>query len=110
MISDEEGRKLNFRTEINHQNGVTVHGMICNKNYLPYGVQLMSYPDGTKSEFLTDPKDANQVIFKIRVDKAGVDAMYEEKARKQINRAAMYSRMFLTFYSACVRALMKSES
>jgi hypothetical protein len=38
LISDEEGRKLNFRAEINHENGMTVHGMISNENFTPWGV------------------------------------------------------------------------
>ena len=38
----EDGRKLNFRTEINHVSGETVHGMICKENeeLKPWGVQL----------------------------------------------------------------------
>jgi hypothetical protein len=62
LISDEEGRKLNFRAEINHENGMTVHGMICNKDLMPWGVQLMTYPDGSKFEFMMDPKNHTELI------------------------------------------------
>jgi hypothetical protein len=109
LISDEEGRKLNFRAEINHENGMTVHGMICNKDLMAWGVQLMTSPDGPKIEFMCDPESGKEIISKMPVEKEEVDARYLEKARKQVNRQAMYSRMLLTFCGAWLRTMMKSD-
>lgn len=58
---------------------------------------------------MVDPKDVTEVTFKAPVDKEVVDARYLEKARKLINKPAMYSRMFLSSYRAWLRAMMKSE-
>jgi hypothetical protein len=45
----------------------------------------------------------------VPVEKEVVDARYLEKARKQVNRQAMYSLMFLTCCRAWFRAMMKSD-
>ena len=76
---------------------------------MPWGVQLMTSPDGSKIEFMMDPENHTELISKVPVEKEEVDARYLEKARKQVNRQAMYSRMLLTFCGAWFRAMMKSD-